>query len=80
MTIEARSIPVIERTSGATVSASRCSRELTCHDDQTVTEIEMYTFSSRHPGQRPRLTLRAGAIAARATGALTATTWTAVAT
>ena len=63
--------------------AHQCSRELTWHDDQTVpgqTEIKMYTFSSRHPGQRPRRTLRAVAIAARAAGALTATTWAAVAT
>ncbi len=69
-------------TFGATVSASECSRELTWHDDQTVpvqTEIQTYTFNSHPRGHGPRRTLSAVAIAARAAGALTATTRTAVA-
>ena len=43
------------------------------------TEIQTYTFNSHPRGHGPRRTLSAVAIAARAAGALTATTWTAVA-
>ena len=59
----------------------KCSRELICHDDQTMTETETETdsFKSQPRGHGPRLTFRAVAVAARAAGALTATTWAAVA-
>ena len=62
--------------------ASECSRELICHDDQTMTvqtETETDSFKSQPLGHGPRLTLRAAAVAARAAGALIATTRTAVA-
>ena len=57
-------------------------RELICHDDQTMTvqtETETDSFKSQPRGHGPRLTFRAVAVAARAAGALTATTWAAVA-
>src|SRR5262245_42162129 len=82
MTVEAWSIPDIGRTPGYTVRPSRCSRELTCHDP-TVHGQTGTTIITIHPNplrQGPRPKSRVGAVAARATQALTATTWAAVAT
>ena len=53
-----------------------------CRDDQTMTvqtETETDSFKSQPRGHGPRLTFRAVAVAARAAGALTATTWAAAA-